>query len=66
MTNPIEPITYKLADACAVLGIGRTRIYELIGDGKLRAMKCGSRTLVCAASVRAYVASLPTLPKKAA
>ena len=58
MPHP-TPISYTIDDTRGVLGIGRSRIYELIGEGKLTAVKSGSRTLVLADSVRSYVASLP-------
>ncbi len=49
-----------------VANLGRTKVYELIAEGKLRAVKAGSKTLVDAASVRRFLASLPALPTKAA
>lgn len=60
------PLAYTIADVQRVARIGRSKIYELIGAGQLRAMKCGSRTLICAESLRAYLGSLPRLPVKAA
>lgn len=42
-----------------ITGLGRTKIYGLIGDGALTARKCGRRVLVEMASIRAFVASMP-------
>lgn len=61
-----EALAYTITDLQRVARIGKTRAYELIAAGQLRAMKCGSRTLICAESVRAYLANLPTMPAKAA
>jgi len=36
-----------------VLGIGRTLVYKMIGEGKLDVVKIGRRTLVRTSSVRA-------------
>ena len=36
----------SISEACAVAGIGRTKIYQAITDGNLKARKCGKRTLV--------------------
>jgi excisionase family DNA binding protein len=47
--------------AVEVSGIGRTRIYELIREGKLEAKKEGRRTLILADSLRRHVESLPRL-----
>ena len=49
----------SIAEACAVAGIGRTKIYEAIAAGSLRARKCGSRTLILRDELRAFLASLP-------
>ncbi len=54
-----EALTYRIDDARRILGLGTTKIYELIGAGTLDARKAGSRTLLTGESLRAYVASLP-------
>jgi len=40
-------------------GAGRTTAYALLSDGKLRAVKCGRRTLIEVASADEYFAALP-------
>ncbi|MBV2149567.1 helix-turn-helix domain-containing protein [Sphingobium sp. AS12] len=42
-------------DAKKVTGLGHTKIYELIGQGKLDTVKIGRRTLVKTASIRALL-----------
>ncbi len=54
-----EPLVYRVDDARRILGLGTTKIYELIGKNRLDARKCGARTLITGESLRAYVASLP-------
>lgn len=59
MTGPqIEPITVSVNDAKRALGIGHTKLYELISDKRLDARKLGTRTLITTASIRALVADL--------
>jgi hypothetical protein len=41
--------------------LGHTKIYEEIGAGRLRAVKCGTRTLILARDAVAWERSLPTL-----
>jgi excisionase family DNA binding protein len=53
----LEPLAYRVGDACAVLGIGRTSLYELIAAGKLRAVCIAGRTLIPVESARALVAN---------
>lgn len=50
-----EPIAYSVADACRVSSLGRTRLYQLIGEGRLKVRKVGKRTLIPAASLRALI-----------
>ena len=54
-----EPLAYRLPDASRILGLGATKIYELIGAGILDGRKVGSRTLITGESLRAFIASLP-------
>jgi excisionase family DNA binding protein len=54
----METITCTPIDAARALGIGRTKLYELIGTGKLRTVKLGRRTLVRTDSIRALVDTL--------
>lgn len=51
----MEPVTVTVAGARKALGLGNTKIYELIGQGKLTAVKVGRRTLVRTDSIRALV-----------
>ncbi len=46
---------------CDRYRIGHTLTYELIKRGELRAMKCGSRTLILARDARAWERALPAL-----
>lgn len=56
MTNQEHsPLAYSVADACRVTSIGKTRLYQLINEGKLEARKLGRRTLIPAASLRALI-----------
>lgn len=57
MTTAIEPqpLAYSVADACRVSSIGKTRLYALIKEGRLRTRKIGKRTLIPAASLRALI-----------
>lgn len=49
----------SVLEACRVAGIGRTKIYEAISNGSLKARKFGKRTLVLRADLQAFLASLP-------
>lgn len=48
------PLGYRINDACRAAGLGRTSIYKLIADGKLKVVKMAGRTLIVGDSLRAY------------
>jgi excisionase family DNA binding protein len=41
------------------VGIGRSRAFEEIRLGRLRALKCGTRTIIPAEAVNEWLAALP-------
>ncbi|MBF0379886.1 MAG: helix-turn-helix domain-containing protein [Magnetococcales bacterium] len=47
----------SVGDALALLGIGRTKLYELLGDKIIESVKIGRRTLVKRASLRHFIDS---------
>lgn len=51
----LEPLAYSVGEACRVSSLGRTRLYQLIGEGRLEVRKIGKRTLIPAASLRALI-----------
>ncbi|MEH3046187.1 helix-turn-helix domain-containing protein [Sphingomonas adhaesiva] len=51
----MEPLTVTVEGARKALGLGTTKLYELIGEGKLQTIKVGRRTLVKTESIRALV-----------
>ncbi len=40
------PLASTIPETCRRLGIGRTLVYDLIRQGKLRPIKLGTRTLI--------------------
>jgi excisionase family DNA binding protein len=50
-----QRLTCTVAEACEVTGLGRTKIYELIGDGRVTTTTIGRRRLVIVQSLLALV-----------
>jgi excisionase family DNA binding protein len=46
---------------CKLYGVGRTFAYEQMKQRKLRAVKCGNRTLILNSDAEAWARSLPEL-----
>ncbi|MVS99241.1 helix-turn-helix domain-containing protein [Devosia marina] len=57
---------YPLPEFCRTHGIGRTKAYEEINAGRLKARKSGARTIILAEDAEAWLKSLPELSPKAA
>jgi len=61
----LKPVSLTIDDATQYCGIGRTKLYELIREGKFSARKMGKKTLVLTDELDAYVRSLPSLSSAA-
>lgn len=51
----------SIPEACALAGIGRTRLYQAITDGSLKARKYGKRTLILRTDLQNFLTNLPTV-----
>lgn len=57
MQNHEAPkLAYSISEACAAISIKRSKLYEMIGQGRIETRKIGSRTIIPAESLRALVA----------
>lgn len=50
-----SPLAYSIKDASTVSSLGRTKIYALIAQGRLKAVHVGSRTIIPAESLMALI-----------
>ena len=64
MTHSPTPLMLSIRNAVIASGIRRTKLYELIGRGLIRAVKADGKTLIEVQSVRDYLDRLPTVPIK--
>ena len=51
----VEPICVRVNDAARMIGVGRTKLYELIANGELETVKLGEATRVTTASLHKLV-----------
>ncbi len=49
-------IAYRIEEAAKALCLGRTTLYRLIREGKLKVIKVGKRTLISASELEAFLA----------
>lgn len=55
-------LSLNIEEARALTGIGRTKLYQAINSGKLKARKFGKRTIVLKDDLDAFLASLEAYP----
>ena len=63
--NEFQREGLSVSEACRVAGIGRTKIYEAIANGDLKARKFGKRTPILRTELQGFLASLPVVPADA-
>jgi excisionase family DNA binding protein len=51
----LRPLTVRIPEACRLTGIGRSKLYELIGEGRVRTIKVGASTLIPVASLEEFL-----------
>ena len=54
-SNGPAPLTVRVVVAAEMLGIGRTKIYEMIAGNEIEVIKLGSATLIIVASLEAFI-----------
>jgi|GEM_PF-2860757 len=57
--NALQPLAVPMSKAPAITGLSRSTIYREAKKGNLRLLKAGRTTLLCMASARAFLATLP-------
>ena len=57
MSAPVlpEPICVRVNDAARMIGVGRTKLYELIAAGEVETVKLGKATRITTDSLRDLV-----------
>lgn len=56
--NVPERLAYPVREAAVLMGIGKSKVYELINQGELDFLLMGNHKLVPKASIVAYIESL--------
>lgn len=49
--QPPDPICVRVNDAASMIGVGRTKLYELIAAGEVETAKLGKSTRITIASL---------------
>lgn len=62
----LEKRSYTVDEFMAAFGIRRTKTYEEINSGRLKARRVGGRTLIAREDAEAWLGSFPTIQPHAA
>lgn len=62
--HPIDSLAVPILEAIRLSGMGRTKLYQEINAGRIKARKLGKRTLIEMRSLRAYLDALPPYETK--
>ena len=54
----LEPEAVPVPEACRLLGVKRSKLYELLADGSLPSLKIGKKRLIRVAALRDLVSRL--------
>ena len=65
-TDTDAPLAYDILSASKKAGLGRSKLFEEINAGRLKARKAGRRTLILRDDLAAWLASLPQRGRVAA
>ena len=57
---PARPLALSIDDCCGLIGVRRTTLYKLVGEGKLRKIKVGRRSLITMDSIEALIRDAQT------
>jgi excisionase family DNA binding protein len=54
-TTHIQKLAYSIPEAMRATSLGKTKMYDLIKEGKLQAVRIGGRTVIPAESLQALI-----------
>ena len=58
----MDKLVFTPLEACKALSIGRTKLYQLLNSGQIKALALGGRTVIQRAEIERFVGSLPQIP----
>lgn len=61
MQNQNEKLAHSIKESANILGIGVTKLYAEIREGRLQARKFGKRTLISSEALASWLNSLPKI-----
>lgn len=60
----MKNLTFTIDEACSLIGVGRTKLYEALDSGELPARKWGKRTLILKIDLENFLEKLEAYPTR--
>ena len=60
----MQTLSLSIEEARAATGLGRTKLYQLINSGELKARKIGKRTILLRDDLDAFLSGLESYPSE--
>jgi excisionase family DNA binding protein len=54
--HSLNPILVGIPEAARLMGLGRSKLYQILNEGELKLIKLGGRSLISVDELRSYVA----------
>ena len=61
----MEPVAYSVTDVLRMIGISRSKFYQLVNGGQIKVRKLGNRTIILPVDLNDFLQRLPTFGEKA-
>lgn len=55
----MDPVAYSVSDVLKLVGISRSKFYQVVNARQIKIRKIGNRTIILAGDLDAWLASLP-------
>jgi excisionase family DNA binding protein len=52
----LNPLLVGIPEAARLIGLGRSKLYQILNDGEISLIKLGGRSLISVDELRSYVA----------
>lgn len=60
----MDPVAYSVSDVLKLVGISRSKFYQLVNAGQIKVRKIGNRTIILARDLNTWLDSLPSFGGK--
>jgi len=57
----MKPVAYSVTEALELIGISRTKFYQLVNGGQIKVRKIGNRSIILEEDLRAFLCNLPVV-----